>query len=241
MFTALPKTTSILLPSSYKVAFQSVWLAHLRHPLEPTHLKQLLLIIHKQIIPYLNKPQLLMDWLTDSYNSGSSPVHFTDDRREHLTTGFEWSMGVNAEAQSRLSRFLRQTVRIVHPDSISYSISRSLPPTLGSLPFVYVTPRPTITHGRYLPAALVASFIKRLSRLSLSAPPQGVVAILPMIYNLLKRHPTCMQIIHRLNSLPGRPDPFNAKERDPLRTGALESSLWELAVFTPLEVSDCSP
>ena len=82
----------------------------------------------------------------------------------------------------------------------------------------------------YLPAALVASFIKRLSRLSLSAPPQGIVAILPMVYNLLKRHPTCMQIIHRADQLPGQPDPFNEDERDPLLTGALESSVWELAV-----------
>ena len=79
MFTPLPKTTSILLPSSYKVAFQSVWLAHLRHPLEPAQLKQLLLIIHKRIIPYMNKPQMLMDWLTDSYNSGYSTFSFVDE------------------------------------------------------------------------------------------------------------------------------------------------------------------
>lgn len=39
-----------------------------------------------------------------------------------------------------------------------------------------------------------------------------------------------MQIIHRPDMLPGHPDPFHADEPDPLRTGALESSLWELAV-----------
>jgi U3 small nucleolar RNA-associated protein 19 len=72
MFTPLPPTTSILLPPSYKVAFQSVWLPHLRHPLQTPQLKQLLLIFHKRIIPYFNKPQLLMDWLTDSYNTGGS-------------------------------------------------------------------------------------------------------------------------------------------------------------------------
>ena len=72
MFTPLPTTASILLPSSYKVAFQSAWLAHLRHPLDSAQVKQLLLIVHKRIIPYMNKPQLLMDWLTDSYNSGET-------------------------------------------------------------------------------------------------------------------------------------------------------------------------
>lgn len=93
-----------------------------------------------------------------------------------------------------------------------------------------------VADKRYLPAALVASFIKRLSRLSLSAPPQGIVAIIPMVYNLLKRHPSCMQIIHRPDALPGSPDPFNPEELDPLRTGALESSLWELAVPLPAQL-----
>ncbi|KAI8062545.1 hypothetical protein BC940DRAFT_244156, partial [Gongronella butleri] len=50
---------------------------------------------------------------------------------------------------------------------------------------------------RYLPANLIAAFIKRLARLSLTAPPAACVIIIPEIYNLLKRHPTCMQLIHR--------------------------------------------
>lgn len=49
----------------------------------------------------------------------------------------------------------------------------------------------------HLPVSLVASFIKRLSRLSLSAPPAAIVAIVPFVYNLLKRHPACMVLIHR--------------------------------------------
>jgi U3 small nucleolar RNA-associated protein 19 len=72
MYTPVPQSSSILLPSSYKVAFQRLWLAHLHHPLPSAELKNLLLIVHKRIIPYMNKPQLLMDWLTDSYNAGIS-------------------------------------------------------------------------------------------------------------------------------------------------------------------------
>lgn len=97
MFTSLNQKTSILLPSSYKIAFQSVWLAHLRHPFEPAQLKQLLLIVHKRIIPYMNKPQLLMDWLTDSYNTGCSFTNKADCRRKHVSFGLEWIMGVDAK------------------------------------------------------------------------------------------------------------------------------------------------
>lgn len=97
MFTSLDQKTSILLPSSYKVVFQTVWLTHLRHPVEPTQLKQLLLIVHKRIIPYMNKPQLLMDWLTDSYNTGCDSMDDSDNRWKHVSSRFEWFMGVNAK------------------------------------------------------------------------------------------------------------------------------------------------
>ena len=69
-FTALPTTSTILRPENYKVAFQSLWLAYLRKSLSPAHLKQVVLIVHKRIIPYMNRPPLLMDFLTDVYNQG---------------------------------------------------------------------------------------------------------------------------------------------------------------------------
>jgi U3 small nucleolar RNA-associated protein 19 len=43
----------------------------------------------------------------------------------------------------------------------------------------------------------VASFIKRLSRLALTAPPGGIIIVIPFIYNLFKRHPGCMVMIQR--------------------------------------------
>lgn len=49
----------------------------------------------------------------------------------------------------------------------------------------------------HLPSALVAAFIKRLARLSLSAPPASIVTIIPFTYNMLKLHPGCMTMIHR--------------------------------------------
>ena len=84
----------------------------------------------------------------------------------------------------------------------------------------------------HLPAALLASFVKRISRLSLSAPPAGAIIAIPFIYNILKRHPALMCMIHRPETSrdgeEGR-DSFDEREEDPMHTSALESSLWELA------------
>jgi hypothetical protein len=55
------------------------------------------------------------------------------------------------------------------------------------------------TQSRHLPAALLASFVKRLARLSLTAPPAAIIMIIPFIYNVLKRHPALMVMIHRID------------------------------------------
>lgn len=87
----------------------------------------------------------------------------------------------------------------------------------------------------HIPAATIASFIKRLSRLCLYAPPAAIIAIVPYIYNLLKTYPTCTFMLHRIPRPPYTKseenlglDPFDAEELDPQQTNAIDSSLWEL-------------
>jgi U3 small nucleolar RNA-associated protein 19 len=97
----------------------------------------------------------------------------------------------------------------------------------------------------HLPASLLASFVKRLSRLSLAAPPAAIIMIIPLTYNLLKRHPSLMGMIHqtqdvdgpfigksrivsRYNFLTSYIDPFLPDEANPNITNAIDSSLWEI-------------
>ncbi|KIO17185.1 hypothetical protein M407DRAFT_33158 [Tulasnella calospora MUT 4182] len=82
----------------------------------------------------------------------------------------------------------------------------------------------------HLPVQLVASFVKRLSRLSLSAPPAALIMLMPFVYNLIKRHPSLMVMIHQ-DHVDNYVDPFDPKEASPLLTNAIASSLWELASF----------
>ncbi|KAI5283118.1 hypothetical protein KEM55_001758 [Ascosphaera atra] len=95
----------------------------------------------------------------------------------------------------------------------------------------------TFLASSHLPVNLVASFIKRLSRLALHAPPAAIVFIVPYIYNLFQSHRQCTFMLHREirdESLKrsieaqGTRDPFNMAEPDPMLTNAIDSSVWEL-------------
>ena len=53
--------------------------------------------------------------------------------------------------------------------------------------------------------------------------------LIPLTYNILKKHPALMVMIHRVDeSYEAFEDPFNPSEPNPTLTHAIESSLWEL-------------
>ena len=92
---------------------------------------------------------------------------------------------------------------------------------------------------RHLPESLVAAFVKRLSRLTLVAPPEDILIILLFIGNLMIRHPGLKRLIdHPQNHISSSPitevyetstcDPYLMEERDPLLSNAMLSSLWEV-------------
>jgi U3 small nucleolar RNA-associated protein 19 len=91
----------------------------------------------------------------------------------------------------------------------------------------------TCSQSSHLPSYLVASFAKRLARLLLTAPPQAILASIPLLYNLIRRHPTLAVLVHRGDAskvtLDNGLDPFDDTATDPADSKALSSSLWEIA------------
>lgn len=194
--------------SSHKTIFQKAWIAALSLPMTADQYKAVLIILHKRIIPRMMRPQLLMDFLTDAYNSGGA---------------------VSVLALNGLFS-LMQKYNLDYPDFYKnlYALfdSSIMHVKYRSRFFRLVDLFLSSTH---LPATIMASFIKAMSRLCLFAPPSAIIATIPFIYNQLKRHPTCMVMIHNPKRFDdGYKDPFDSTQRDPLNTNALESSLWEL-------------
>lgn len=191
---------------------QKAWVSVLRQDLDKTQRKRILELMSHRIAPWFVKGELLMDFLTDAFNIGGSTSLMA------LSGLFCLIQQKNLDYPHFYSKlYSLLDANILHSKHRS-RFFRLLDTFLAS------------TH---LPAALVASFIKRLSRLCLHAPPSGIVAVVPWIYNVLKNHPTCTLMIHRTTKLQSRDlerwgDPFIMDEPDPMETDAIESSLWEI-------------
>lgn len=160
------------------------------------------------IEPWFNRPELLMDFLTDSYNVGGATSLLALSGLFYLIQ----------EKNLDYPQFYPKLYSLLDADLL-HSKHRSR----------FFRLMNTFLSSTHLPASLVASFIKRLSRLSLNAPPAAIVSVIPWVYNLFKLHPTCTFMLHReIPDADGADDPFDPSEPDPTLTNALESSLWEL-------------
>ena len=77
---------------------------------------------------------------------------------------------------------------------------------------------------------MVASFVKRLAKVAVSGGlgVMDTMCVIAVLVNLIKRTPKCEVM---LSSKEIEFDPFLDQENDPLKTKALESSLWEAEIL----------
>lgn len=207
--------------SAHRKAAREAWLSIFRSPLSHDQRKAIVNIVARQILPwFVNQVELLTDFLTDSFNSGGAMSLLALSGIFHLMT----------EKNLDYPDFYTKLYSLLDED-VLHSKYRSR----------FFRLLNTFLNSSHLPAAMVASFIKRLSRLALQAPPGAIVWTVPWVYNTLKQHPPCTFMLHRsyhpahpiYASNPeyqeeGMDDPFDMRQADPMLSSAIESSLWEL-------------
>jgi U3 small nucleolar RNA-associated protein 19 len=198
---------------------QEAWLVTIRLRISKQQRKKVLGLLVHQIVPWFTRPEQFMDFLTDSYDEGGETTLLA------LAGIFYLMQEKNLDYPS----FFQKLYSLLD-SGILHSKHRSR----------FFRLLDTFMASTHLPAALVASFIKRLSRLALYAPPSGIVVVVPWIYNMFKRHPATTFMMHRMPRCEeekeewdtyGAEDPFNMEEEDPMVTGAIDSSVWELVTL----------
>eukprot|EP00794_Sanderia_malayensis_P008231 gene8231-9113_t len=194
-------------------AFTDTWLSLLRSQLPHESLKKVLLKLHEDVIPYMQDPKLLIDFLTDAYDI-EGPISLLA-----LNGLFILIQQHNLDYPD----FFKKLYHLINPETFELAYRERF--------FVLTDLFLTSTN---LPAYVVAAFVKRFARLSLTASPDSIKIILALIENLMKRHPSCKLLIHRKqkstedSATDEQPDPYKHDEVDPAKCNAINSSLWEL-------------
>lgn len=203
------KKSTLMKPSVYKKAFSDCWISLLALPMDHHTYSAVLEILHSQVIPNLSDPTALMDFLVDAYNSGGMLSILA------LNGLFTLIIGHNLDYPlfyHKLYALIDQNILHVKYRSRFFRLVD------------------TFLSSSMLPSKMIASFIKRICHLALWAPPSGVLITLPLVFNLLRKHPLCIQMIHNNSSEP-KDTIFLVNELDPSHTNAIDSSLWELQML----------
>lgn len=146
---------------------------------DPIH-KKVLIVLLERILPHLEKPIHLTDFLMDSLDFGG-PI------------GLLALQGVFT---------LIQKHNITYPNVYEKLYSMFEPEifhTKFKARLFYLAD--IFLSSTHLPENLVAAFVKRLARLSLIAPPQDAVIILYFIGNMILRHPSLKRLIAAQQSI----------------------------------------
>uniref|UniRef100_A0A8B9HLD6 CCAAT-binding factor domain-containing protein n=1 Tax=Astyanax mexicanus TaxID=7994 RepID=A0A8B9HLD6_ASTMX len=192
----------------HRRAFEQMWLTFLKYKLPGGMYKKVLVILHDTIMPHMSDPTLMIDFLTAAYDVGG--------------------------AVSLLA--LNGLFVLIHKHNLDYpdfykKLYNLLDPSVFHVKYKarFFHLANIFLSSSHLPVYLVAAFVKRLSRLALTAPPTALLIVLPFVYNLIRRHPSCRVLIHRPSAADELcSDPYLMDEEDPTKCHALESSLWEL-------------
>eukprot|EP01080_Neovahlkampfia_damariscottae_P000844 gene844-9093_t len=211
----------------YKKVFQNYWISFLQIKDMPLVVYHLVLIkMSQEIIPNFENPFLLNDFIAGSFDKGGDIAVLSMESLFTLITKYNLIY----------PNFYDKLYSILNVDLFKTSSYSS---KFKKLVFKFL-------NSSHLPQYIVASFIKKLSRLCLFVPPHSIIYILSLIYHLIQKNPDLRNLIHRVeefsNSDSSGPlnigkdrleiwegnDPFQFEELDLKKTNAGESTLWEI-------------
>lgn len=209
----------VKLAKAHRKKGQEVWFAIFQLDMNKHQRTQLLKVMVHKVLPWINALERMMDFFTDSFNNGGEMSLLALSGLFHLIQ--ERNLDYPSFYQKLYSLLDDQLLQSKHRSRFFRLLE-------------------TFMASTHLPAALVASFIKRLSRLALEAPPSGIVVVIPWVYNMFKLHPSCTYMMHRESRDEeeereweeyGAEDPFDMTEPNPMETGAIDSCVWELGTL----------
>jgi U3 small nucleolar RNA-associated protein 19 len=196
------------------------WIEFLKSPVPFDCYRSLLTRLHNTIIPALINPLLLSDFLTHALNRGGMDGMLALNGIFILVTqhGLEYP------------KFYQRLYGLLNADVF---LSKHRVRFFQLADIFLASPM--------VPAYTAAAFAKKFARLGIRGSPTAALIAIAFIHNIIRRHPSCVQILNRPDSMRAAGggnaevwrgvDVYDEHEEDPAESRALESSLWEVSVF----------
>lgn len=234
-YTVSSKLTDIRM---HKSQYSKAWLALMGRKLDVKLHMNILQGLEKKILPYMVSPVSLFDYLAYCYTAG----------------------GVLGMLSLGGLFVLLRKYNVEYPEFFPRLYTMFTPAAF----FVKQRKRffelsALFLEGAVLPLYVQCAFLKRFSRLSLTASPQGCMLLLAITYKMLLKHSALRVLVHRAHDYsvaqdnrdsenepklpppvsqtllmrlnPLDSDPYNAEETDLTKCRAIESSLWEMKLL----------
>ncbi|GAB5365085.1 hypothetical protein AAMO2058_001026400 [Amorphochlora amoebiformis] len=193
------------------------WMAFFRHKLTTSDYKGVLETMKDDILPVMQDPLLLFDFLKESYDVGGIVS----------LLALEGLFTLMQKHNLDYPDFYGKLYKLLTPQNLQ-SRHRSRFFSLVQL----------FLKSFKLPSYIIAAFMKRLLRISLKADPGVCIFALALCFNLIKRHSSCEVLVKRvpkdagalafLSLKPFGQDPYDPQETDLSKCGAMDSCLWEI-------------
>ena len=148
--------------------FSSCWLIFLTgiSTIAPELHRSFLIIVNDRVIPYMTKPALLADYMTDSFNAGGLVSLLA------LNGLFTLMHRHNLDYPS----FFPKLYSLLDSNILHCRYRKRFCKLFG----IFMT-------STHMPAYLVAAFVKRIARLSLNVSPAVITWVIPFIYNMFNK------------------------------------------------------
>uniref|UniRef100_A0A8R1U170 CBF domain-containing protein n=1 Tax=Onchocerca volvulus TaxID=6282 RepID=A0A8R1U170_ONCVO len=212
LHTAFYETKANVISRHWKIGkakryYQEAWLLLVKHELPKPLLKKMVPYLSEHVIDSFREPFLIGDFLFRIFKMGELFAILS------LAGIFKLVVKYNFE----FPNFYQCAYELITP-SVCYLSYREK----------FFTLLDTFLSSSHLPIYIVAAFVKRFSRLTLLAPVSCQEPLFALIANLITRHKDVDFLMHRDNPETFSDDPYDEKQMDLQKCGAMESSLWEI-------------
>ena len=161
--------------SAQKKNYQTLIMSLLRHELSENLIQYVLMKVHSEILPYLQMPVQMADYLTDCFDYGGMTSVLA------LSGLFELITKYNVNYPN----YYNKLYQLLTPEAFQLKYKQR-----------FLTLLVQSLRSSAVPSVVVAAFCKRLCRIAITDSPSTALFVIPLITELITYHSVCYSLLH---------------------------------------------